>query len=107
MGNREIENAPTHAFRQSIGPVARLAWKDYRELLASVAGDDLARSPMSVRHRLGHGTEAGVSRLMAELVVVGLEGIDIEEHERERRVEAARAAALLVERVVECPPVED
>ncbi len=107
MRDREVEHQSADLLRHFGDSVARGTGKHDGELLAAVARHVLAGPSVSAGHGLRHRPEASVSRLVSVPVVVVLEEIDVEKHEGERRMQAARPPELLVERRVEGPPIEN
>ena len=75
------------------------------ELLAAVAGQEIARTVRSAAQGLGHAPEAFVALHMAVRIVVALEEVHIEEQQRQRLHLAPRFLPLAVEDGVELAAV--
>ena len=94
---RQLEHSQPELLGHGQRPLGGQPGQDDRPLLAAVAGHQLSRAPMGLGHRLRHRAKARVARRVAEPVVVGLEGVHVEEDEGEGDAHAVGAAPLFVE----------
>ena len=94
--NAEGLNSLPKRFRHLCRSVRTGAGKDDHEFVAAVPSDEVSWSVDGSRDSGGNLPEAIVARGMAEGIVVGLETIDVEHDQRERRQFADGAAPFLV-----------
>jgi len=81
--------------------------QDDGELLAPVAGDGIPGTGQAIGHGVGHRLEAGIARLVSVGVVEILEPVDVHHDHRQRCPGADSPLPLLVDALVELPPVGD
>lgn len=79
--------------------------EDHGELLTAVARHQVRAARSGLLQGLGHGDEREVTGLVALVVVVGLEGVDVGQHQGQRTAGAARALPLPRQGVVEAASI--
>ena len=86
------------------GTCTARAGEDYPELLAADARRQIGFAHAVADHTRGPAQDV-VARLMAEAIVDLLEVVEVEEDERERRLEAQRARDLLLQYLYEAAAI--
>ncbi len=96
-----------HGIRESQGTLGIRVRQDRHELFAAVACDQVARPAQDARQRSRNQDQAFIAALVAVVVVVGLEVIDVDHDERQRRCAALGAPDLAIHVHIETAPVRN
>src|SRR5438067_2517230 len=84
----------------AVGALAIGPRQQHGELLAAVARDEVAGAVQRLREQSADAAEAFVAGLVSVRIVVGLERVDVDHQQRQRRARADAAPPLDVERLV-------
>jgi len=110
-GRRLLQAQAGDVGADAVGQHARLFQSSLgqhrRELFAAIARRQVGRPLEHAGQLLGHHGQAAVALLVAEVVVIGLERIDIDQQQRQRAIRALRAAQFALQRHVEMAAVGD
>ena len=100
-----------HGLHQVHGQEARATTvgfgQQHGEFFAAVARRQVGRAVHGLLYGLRHGLQATVARRVAVVIVVLLEGIDIDHQERRGRAHALGAQPLAMQRFLEMPAIGD
>ncbi|MNN59690.1 hypothetical protein D3C81_1748270 [compost metagenome] len=105
MRDGEVLHRAPHFLGQQAHAAGRGARQHHRELFAAEAGGQVGGARAVVLDHGGHAPQHVVAGDMAVGIVVGLEGVDIDHHQRQLRLLALRAAPFRAKVFVEVAAV--
>src|SRR5262245_54098879 len=107
MADRESLEARLNTPCSLLDVLAACVVQDDRKLLAAIARCDVERPAGAKRQTLRDLPQDFVTSLMAVVIVVGLEVIDVDQDQRERRLVANRLRPDALDVVIESAPIVD